>query len=233
MAICLYLFGSRIGEICHYKQDKKIRKACKYEEDEFINVDHQKIILHYKGDVIKENGKTKYSWIPTDELELDGVKPENFKFVEKSVLDKKTNTLVNMKFLQLVYRNEKNKKRPTKICYAPYKNITTGKYYEKELIEDLVNYIKSVPVGHEVFPRLRRTYNNLLNKHAPYLYYLHFLRALRCCVLIYVYGFEEFHLIDFMGWTNSNPLKYYRFLFSILDGMSKMASAVNIGADNF
>jgi hypothetical protein len=231
MTTCLYLFGARIGEICHYKQDKKIRKACKYEDDEFITVDNKKIILHFKGDVIKEGGETKYSWIPTNELELEGVKPDNFQFVEKIVIDKKNNTNVMMKFLQLDYRNEKNKKRPTKIGYAPYQNLTTGKYYERELIDELMDYVSSIPRSKEVFPRLRRTYNNLLTKYAPDLYYLHFLRALRCCVLIYVYGFEEFHLVDFMGWTNSNPLKYYRFLFSILDGMSKMASAVNVGVD--
>lgn len=229
IVICLYLFGARIAEICHYKQDKRIRKACKYEEDEFITVEGKKIILHYKGDVIKEGGKTKYNWCLTDRLELPGVKPENFQFVEKIIFDKESNTNVKMKFLQLVYRNEKNKKRPTKICYAPYQNITTGQYYERELIDELMSYVSIIPKGKEVFPRLRRTYNNLLSKHASDLYYLHFLRALRCCVLIYVYGFQEFHLVDFMGWNNSNPLKYYRFLFSILDGMSKMASTANIG----
>lgn len=210
LVIILYLFGARISEICNYSKEKKVKKAKRYEEDQYVTLNNgEKLIVKYAGEVIKANGKTVYELTKTDQEKLLGVRPIDFKFVDKEKDGK------NYTFFQCTLRNEKNKKNIQKICYAPY-------WIEKDLIDEVVEYFKGFDAEQVLFPSGRRNYYHLMKKYANHFHYLHFLRALRCCVLIFVYGFNEFDIMDFMGWTDTRPLKAYKFLISLLHGMHKM-----------
>jgi hypothetical protein len=226
LVITQYLFAPRISEICHYKQDKFIKKALRYEMDKVINIQGENIILKNKGDVIKKDGKTVYKYFKSDGLEFKGVTPNDFKMIEQKLEITKNGIkkICTCLLLQCTLRNEKNKNKTKKICMAPYKNITTGEYFEKELIDELMNYINKFKPDEEIFPKLRRCYDYYLKKYAPQFHYLHFLRALRCCVLLFVYNFNDVKLMDFMGWTDMRPLKNYKFILSLLSSAKQMFS---------
>ena len=199
LCILLYLFGARIGEVCNYTQEKYVMKAKRYADDKIVTLDNGSVVtIKYAGEVVKVNGKTKYNKVLTKRCKLDGVTKSAFKFVFKEKNGK------DYEFFQVTLRNEKNKSSKTKICFAPY-------WIEKDLIDQVVNYFKKFKDDEVVFKKDRRNY-----------YYLHFLRSLRCCVLIFVYKFTEFDIMDFMGWSDTRPLKAYKFLISLLSGMYKM-----------
>lgn len=191
--IMLYLFGCRISELCEYKQDNKIKRAVRKED----------------GEVLKVNRKTVYDWFETLRIRMDGVKKKDFKIVTRTIKG------VDYKFFTCVLRNEKNRKEKTKLVYAPYDK-------EFSLVNEVLNYIETFGDEEVIFPYSRKVMYNRFKKEAPQFFYPHFLRNLRINVLITIYGFTDFEIQDFMGWSNTKPLNNYRFLKSINTGMGKM-----------
>ena len=192
--IISYLTGGRISEIVNYKQEKCITKARRNEY----------------GQVIKDSntGKTIYDKVVRLDNELitfKGLKKGNITRELMVIKNELNKTKEELEVVRIVMRNEKNKTVHHKTIFAPY-------YFEKDLIDNLFNYLDHLGEDEVVININRNIMYKSFRKYAGQLYYPHFIRALRVGVLLEVYEFNETKIQSLMGWSDLRPIKdYYVF----------------------
>jgi len=187
--ILSYLTGGRISEIVNYSEEQYIKKAKK----------------NRKGVSVKDDeGKTVYEWIKRKKAKLvkkEGLKKKNI--IKEKIKVKDLNGKVReIEVISITMRNNKNRKRKFKTIYAPY-------HFEKALIDELFTYLGNLDPDEVIINIDRRKMYNEFIKYAKHLYYPHFIRALRVGVLLEVYEFEAYQIVEFMGWTDFRPLDAY------------------------
>lgn len=190
--ILSYLTGGRTGEIVNYREEQYVRKVRR----------------NRKGVIVKDgDGDSVYEWIKrrkADLVEKKGLMKKNI--VRQKIKVKGVGGVVReVDVVSITMRNEKNRKKKFKTIFAPY-------HFEKELIDNLFEFLDNLDDDEVIVNVNRRGMYNTFIKHAKHLYYPHFIRALRVGVLLEVYEFEPFQVREFMGWSDDRPLdSYYIF----------------------
>ena len=125
--------------------------------------------------------------------ERNSIKKSDIKIEEKE----------GRKILLINLRNEKNKNRHRKDIPVPL-DIDENRYFYK-LISD---YINSLDDDDELFQIGYKRGYVILNKINPR-WNPHWIRHIRLTHLVTVYGYREYQLMLYAGWSDNRPAKHY------------------------
>jgi len=179
--VMYYLTGCRVTEIvkCFHRTLK--RRVFK----RGTTKKGQKYILYD----VDEKGRPKLN------MEVVG---HNFKGLTRE--DIKFKDIDNNRFMFIRTENRKNKSRKTKRPPIPID-------LEAPLVKFLFDYLEVLPDNAILFPFENKRATQIINKTTGF--NVHFIRHIRATNLITLYDFNEQALVNFMGWSDSRPAKYY------------------------
>ena len=109
----------------------------------------------------------------------------------------------NRKILLINLRNEKNRDKHRKEIPVPL-DIDEN----KKLFNMIVPYLNTVGATDELFPFSYKRAYALLNKITPD-WNPHYMRHIRLTHLVTIYGYREYQLTMYAGWSDTRPAKHY------------------------
>ena len=128
-------------------------------------------------------------------------KKENRSSIKSS--DIEIEDIENRKILLINLRNEKNRDKHRKDIPIPL-DIDEN----KKLFNMIVPYLNSIQKDAELFPFTYKRAYAILNKINPD-WNPHYLRHIRLTHLVTVYGYREYQLTMYAGWSDPRPAKHY------------------------
>lgn len=126
--------------------------------------------------------------------ERPSIKKSDFKIVKEEGRDI---LLINM-------RNQKNKDRKRKDIPVPLDLKENALFWNM-----LTDYLNSLSEDEELFPITYQTAYEILTEKYDINFNPHWFRHVRLTHLVVVYGYKEFQLVRYAGWSDSRPAKRY------------------------
>lgn len=183
--IMLYLTGGRISEVVREPYLRKVQYKKEIFEDGVGNK-KERIVKNSSGSPIQLN-------VTRENLCYSGIRRDNVSWTFKD----------GRRILIISMQNRKNKRSKRKRIPIPLDK-------EKGLIELLMEYLDKIQPDESLFP-FSKTKAEIIIKRTTGMN-PHFIRDIRATRLVIDYNFNEYKLVQYMGWSDGRSAAKYVIL---------------------